>query len=261
MNSVNQVIHPYQGKVALVTGANRGLGRETTRQLAELGMTVFAAARDEERGKRTVDELRSRGLDVRFLQLDVTSEISVQSASDFIGETFGHLDVLINNAGIIVEEERPSMERPPTEIKPSTITAGHVRETYEVNVMGVVAVTRAMLPWLRRSSSARIVNISSALGSMTLRADPEHIVAKVGMLAYDSSKSALNAITLHYANELRGTGILVNSADPGFVATDLNNHTGYLTVEDGAAMIIRLATLNDDGPTGLFLSKDGPLPW
>jgi NAD(P)-dependent dehydrogenase (short-subunit alcohol dehydrogenase family) len=251
----------HNGIVALVTGANKGLGREIARRLGRLGMTVLASARDEVRGEGSAKQLRDEGIDVRFLQLDVTDDRSVQRAAERIGEEFGRLDVLVNNAGITVDEERPSRQRPSTAVRPSDITADQARRTYEVNVFGAVAVTDAMLPLLRRSPAARVVNMSSPLGSLTLRADPEHLVAKVGLLAYNSSKAALNAITLQYANELRGTGILVNAANPGFVATDLNTHTGQRTVAEGATIVVQLATLPDDGPTGIFLGDDGPVPW
>ena len=249
------------GKVGLVTGANKGLGREIARRLAGLGMTVYAGARDEGRGQRTATELGQAGGDVHFLHLDVTDDASVTRAAARIGEEFGRLDVLVNNAGITVDVERPAPDRPSSSFRPSDVTADQVRRTYDVNVFGAVAVTHAMLPLLRRSPAARIVNMSSPLGSLGLRADPAHLVAKVGLLAYGSSKAALNSITLHYANELRGTGILVNAANPGFVATDLNTHTGNRTVEEGATIVIELATLAEGGPSGAFLGDDGPVPW
>jgi NAD(P)-dependent dehydrogenase (short-subunit alcohol dehydrogenase family) len=248
-------------KVALVTGANKGIGKETARQLAKAGMTVYAGARSKERGQQTVSELKEQSFDVRFLQLDVTDDDSVQNAAKQIENEFGCLDVLVNNAGIITEEERPSEVRASTGVRPSGITADSVRQTYEVNVFGVVRVTKAMLPLLQKAPAARIVNLSSPLGSLTLKADQEHLVSKVGLLAYGSSKAALNSITLYYANELRDTGILVNAANPGFVATDLNTHTGFRSVEDGAAIVVELATLDKDGPTGIFKGDEGIVPW
>jgi NAD(P)-dependent dehydrogenase (short-subunit alcohol dehydrogenase family) len=213
-------------------------------------------------GRRAADGLQDEGLDARFLHLDVTDEKTIQQAVVHMAEEFGRLDVLVNNAGITVEEERPRPDRPSTAVRPSDITADHMRSTYEVNVFGVVAVTHAMLPLLRRSNAARIVNMSSPLGSLTLRANPQHLVARVGLLAYNSSKAALNAITLQYANELRGTGILVNAANPGFVATDLNSHMGERSVSDGARIAVHLATLPEgDQCTGAFLGDEGPVPW
>jgi NAD(P)-dependent dehydrogenase (short-subunit alcohol dehydrogenase family) len=248
-------------RVALVTGANKGLGREIARQLARRGMIVLASARNDERGRRSADELRAEGIDVRFLVLDVTDPQSVQLAAERIDAEFGRLDVLVNNAGITCERERPSRDRSSTSVQPSTITVADVRTTYDVNVFGVVAVTHAMLPLLRRASGARVVNMSSPLGSLTLRADRESIISKVGLLAYSSSKAALNVITMMYANELREHGILVNAANPGFVATDLNTHTGTRSAEQGAAIAVHLATLDRDGPTGAFLGDDGAVPW
>jgi NAD(P)-dependent dehydrogenase (short-subunit alcohol dehydrogenase family) len=258
-NTISQ--HSHRRKIVLVTGSTKGLGREIARQVGSLGMTVIASERDDGRGQRTAQELQAEGIDGQFLQLDVTDDYSVQRAAEHIDEEFGCLDVLINNAGITVEEERPSEKRPSTDVRPSAITADQVQQTYEVNVFGVVRVTHAMLPLLRRSPSGRIVNMSSPLGSLTFRADPDHPIARVGLLAYSSSKAALNAITLLYANELRDTGILVNAANPGKVATDINTHTGERTVEQGAKIAVHLATLDDDGPTGVFLSDNGPVPW
>lgn len=236
--------------VALVTGANMGIGREISRQLGKQGMTVLLGARDETRGKQAAEDLRNEGIDARFLHIDVTDEGTVEAAREQIESEFGRLDVLVNNAGIGIGPEQPS-----------EYGAELVRRNYETNVFGVVAVTYAMLPLLRRSSAARVVNMSSLLGSLTLMSDPDHPVAGVGLLAYNSSKAALNAITLLYANELRDVGILVNAANPGFVATDLNQHQGDLGVEQGARVPVRLATLPGDGPTGKFFGEDGEVPW
>jgi NAD(P)-dependent dehydrogenase (short-subunit alcohol dehydrogenase family) len=245
----------HEGQIALVTGANKGIGREIARGLARRGMIVLLGARDAARGRRAETELRAEG-DVRFLQLDVTDEASVEAAARRIEEEHERLDVLVNNAGISV---RPY-------IPPSQTPLEHVRRTYETNVFGVVAVTHAMLPLLRRSPAARIVNLTSNLGSLADMADPEERRSLPGLLAYNSSKSAVNAITLLYANELRGTGILVNAANPGYCSTDLNEHEGILSAEQGATVPVHLATLRDDGPTGAFVSENGtpagePHPW
>lgn len=253
---------PYDEKIALITGSNKGLGREIAKQLGNLGMTILASARNEQRGRKTVMELQEEGLDVRFLQLDVTDGVSVKKAAEHIDQEFGRLNVLINNAGITVDEERPSEEHPQTEIRPpSAATADQLRQTYEVNVFGVVEVTRAMLPLLHRAPTARVVNMSSNTSSLAFRADLKNPITNLNYFAYGSSKTALNMITLQYANELRGSGILVNAASPGFTATDLNSGIGRQTVEEGAKIAVRLATLSDDGPTGAFLSEDGPVPW
>lgn len=249
-----------QKKVALITGANKGIGKEVARQLAQTGIRVYAGARDEKRGRTTVEGLSGQGLDVQFLQLDVTDMDSIEEAAIKITEEVGYLNILINNAGIVSEAERPSRLRPSSQVKPSEITVEQFRETYDVNVFGVVAVTQAMLPLLLKSPAARIINLSSPLGSLSLRANAEHPISKVGLIAYGSSKAALNSITLHYANELREAGILVNAANPGFVATDLNTHSGVRSVEEGARVVIELATRNDKA-TGIFKGDDGIVPW
>jgi NAD(P)-dependent dehydrogenase (short-subunit alcohol dehydrogenase family) len=248
-------------RTALVTGANKGIGFEITRQLAGLGMTVHLGARDLGRGTAAAEALCAEGLDVRALQLDVTDPDSVSRAAQRVADESGVLDVLVNNAGI-------GAPMPP----PSETPVEQVREVYETNVFGVIAVTNAFLPLLRKSAAARIVNVSSAIGSLSAAAanhDPTGVHPPgefPTMLAYATSKSALNAVTLTYANELRGTGILVNAASPGFVATDINGHHGILTVEEGARIPVLLATLGDDGPTATFLGENGTptgqlLPW
>lgn len=226
-------------RIALVTGASKGIGRQIARELADRGMTVYAGARS-----RIADD------HVRPLRLDVTDDASVTAAARRIDAEEGRLHVLVNNAGILAAVTAPSEE-----------TVQAMRETYAVNVFGVVAVTRAMLPLLRRSPAARIVNLSSDLGSLAHMADPNHAVQEARLLAYNSSKAALNAITLMYANELRDAGILVNAVSPGFVATDMNGHRGHLTVEEGARAPVRVATLDGDGPTGTFVSEEGAIPW
>lgn len=238
-------------RVALITGANKGIGHETARQLGKKGMTVLLGARDEGRGEEAARGLVGEGIDAQSVCMDVTDQASVDAAATYVDETFGRLDVLVNNAGIL---------NGPSEV--SEAGADVMRESYEVNVFGVVAVTHAMLSLLRRSPAARVVNVTSELGSLTLMSDPESPLAEFNTLAYNSSKAALNAITVLYANELRGTPILVNAASPGHVATDFNHHSGELTVEQGARVPARAATLpTDDGPTGRFFSQDGEAPW
>ena len=243
--------HLTSPDIARVTGAGKGMGRETARGLAVAGMTVLLGARDPGRGAAAAADLADSG-DVRFVHLDVTDPGTVKAAAAWISDTFGRLDVLVNNAGISIENRCPVDE----------VTAGQMRQTYETNVFGVVTVTAAMLPLLRRSANARIVNTSSMLGSLTLTADPAGpFAAWPGLLAYNSSKTALNALTVLYANALRGEGIKVNAADPGYVATDLNHHTGTRTAAEGAQIVVRLAILPADGPTGTFHADDGPRPW
>jgi NAD(P)-dependent dehydrogenase (short-subunit alcohol dehydrogenase family) len=248
-------------RIALVTGANKGIGRAIAEQLAERGATVFLGIRDEERGRRTEAELRAAGHDARYLRLDVTDESTVTLAAKRLGNEVGHLDILINNAGI---------SRPWT--VPSQTPIDDVRDTFDTNVFGVITVTNTMLPLLRRSDAARIVNISSVLGSLTAAAenhDPTGIFqdgAFPTILSHSASKAALNSLTIMYANELRDEGILVNAVSPNYVATDANGHTGPFTPRQGAHIPVRMATLPDGGPTGTFTCSDGtstglPLPW
>ncbi|PWW63199.1 SDR family oxidoreductase [Actinokineospora spheciospongiae] len=253
---------PYRGEVALVTGANKGIGLRIARRLGEVGMTVHLGARDQERGRAAERELRADGLDARFTRIDVTVQEQVEAAAERIGAEHGRLDVLVNNAGVVVEWGIPTAE----------ITAEHMRAAFEVNVFGTVAVTNAFIPLLSRSANARVVNISSPLGSLSLLSDPENPISTRGLLPYSSSKAALNAVTLVYANALRGEGIKVNAANPGLVATDLNSRSpfsrGVLTPEQGAEVPVRLALLPEDGPTGSFRgsgdgdgSVDVVVPW
>jgi NAD(P)-dependent dehydrogenase (short-subunit alcohol dehydrogenase family) len=236
-------------QVALVTGANKGIGREIARGLGRLGHTVLAAARDEERGALAVAELVGEGIDARFVQLDVTEERSVGKAAERIAEEFGRLDVLVNNAGITNGLDG----------RPSQTTVARMRKVYDTNVFGVVAVTNAMLPLLRRSPAGRIVNVSSSLGSLashTAEGSPLPLI-----LDYNTSKTALNGITVQYARELRDTAIKVNACTPGLCATDLNGHRGDRTAAEGARIAIELATVDGDGPTAGFFDDDGVVLW
>ncbi|GAA4507952.1 SDR family oxidoreductase [Actinoallomurus oryzae] len=247
-------------KVALVTGANKGIGRGAAEQLAGLGMTVLIGARDARRGEEAAEALRAAGGDVHAVTLNVTDPATVREAAKQVEERFGHLDVLINNAGI-TGSGQISPEDAHDQV-PSTVDLDMVRAVFETNVFGVITVTNAMLPLLRRSPAPRIVNVSSHAASLSLTSDPDGpMAALLPSAAYSPSKSALNALTVHYANELRKDGILVNAVAPGFVDTDSNNHTGFLTVAQGAAVLVRLATLGADGPTAGFFGEDGPLPW
>ena len=238
-------------KTALITGANKGIGFEIARQLGrDFGFTVLIGARNKSRGEEAVQTLKTEGLDARFVQLDVTDETSIQKAAQHVEADFGALDVLVNNAGIA--KGVPVSSETTTEM---------LRETYETNVFGPVAMIRAFLPLLKKAEAARIVNVSSTVGSLTLQSDPNWEFYAHKFLAYSSSKSALNSVTVHFAYDLRDTPIKVNSACPGFTATDLNGHRGYRTVEQGAIAPVRLATLPADGPTGQFFEEDGPVAW
>jgi NAD(P)-dependent dehydrogenase (short-subunit alcohol dehydrogenase family) len=237
--------------VALVTGANKGIGREIGAQLAALGMTVLLGARDPQRLAEAAAALRAAG-DVRPVALDVTDPDSVRAAAAHIDEQFGRLDVLVNNAGISGARGQA----------PSAANLDEVRAVFDVNYFGVMRVTNAMLPLLLRSTAPRIVNMSSSVGSLSMMSDPDNPLAGMpASAAYVPSKTALNGLTLQYAKELRKANVLVNLACPGFCATDLNNHSGYRTPAQGAAIAVRLATLGADGPTGAFFDDDGPVPW
>lgn len=238
-------------KIALVTGANKGIGFEVARQLAEQGTTIFLGARNTERGEEAAAKLRDQNFDVHFVRLDVQDTATHQAAAQLIEEKFGKLDVLVNNAGIALDAGEKSSE----------VSQDLLRKTFDTNFFGTIAVTQAFLPLIKKSDAGRIVNVSSGLGSLTLHGDPSWEFYDVKPLAYNASKSALNAFTVILAHELKDTGIKVNSADPGFTATDLNGHQGYKTVEQGASIITRLATLPVDGATGGYFDDQGALPW
>ncbi|MBC7798787.1 MAG: SDR family oxidoreductase [Pyrinomonadaceae bacterium] len=240
-------------KIALITGANKGLGFETAKQLANKGFTVLIGARDETRGKDAVDKLKAENLDAHFVHLDVNDLKTHETAAKFIEETFGKLDVLVNNAAIIVKGDGDG--------KPSETSLEIVRETFETNFFNTIAVTQTFLPLVKKSDAGRIVNVSSGLGSLTLHGDPNWEFYAVKPLAYNSSKTALNAFTVILAHELKDTKIKVNSADPGFTATDLNGNSGYKTVEQGASVITDLATLDENGASGSYFDDNGVLPW
>ncbi|RJL31932.1 SDR family oxidoreductase [Bailinhaonella thermotolerans] len=249
-----------QQRVALVSGANKGIGRAVAERLGALGMTVLVGARDAGRGEEAARELRAAGHDAHAITLDVTAEDTVRAAAATVEERFGRLDVLVNNAGI-TGSGRVSPEKATDQI-PSAVPLDMVRAVFETNVFGVIALTNAMLPLLRRSPAARIVNVSSHAASLTLTSDPDGpFSALLPSAAYTPSKAVLNALTVQYANELREDGILVNAAAPGYVDTDINDHNGFLTPAEGAAVIVRLATLGPGGPTAGFFAEDGPLPW
>ena len=243
-----------EAKIALVTGANKGIGYAIATGLGGLGYRVGVGARDEARFETAVEKLRAAGADAFGVPLDVTSDQSVTQAAELIERQAGRLDVLVNNAGIS-GEVGPGWVQDPT-----TLDLDLVRRVVETNVIGVIRVTNALLPLLRRSPSPRIVNVSSGVGSVTRQADPDIQIGPV-MAAYAPSKSFLNAVTVQYARQFAGTNILINAACPGLVATDFTGFQGPRTPEQGAATAIRLATLSDGGPTGSFFEDDGVVPW
>lgn len=240
-------------KVALITGANKGLGFEMARQLAQAGVTVVLGARDTQRGEAAAAQLRGQGLDAHFLKLDVTHPADHRSAAAFLEQQFGHLDILINNAGISLEGLGGG--------KASSTPPDVLHRTFETNFFAPVALTQTLLPLLRKSPAGRIVNMSSILGSQTFHADPASPIYNFKSLAYDSSKAALNSFTIHLAHELRDTRIKVNSAHPGWVKTDMGTDAAPMEIPDGAKTGVALALLGDDGPTGGYFHLGKPLPW
>jgi NAD(P)-dependent dehydrogenase (short-subunit alcohol dehydrogenase family) len=240
---------------ALVTGANKGIGYEVAAALAARGMTVLLGSRDRARGEQAAARLRAAGGDVRPIVLDVTDPATIAAAAAAIEAAPGRLDVLVNNAGVA-----GPVGDPPSATGPAT-----VREVLETNVIGVLMVTNALLPLLRRSAAARIVNVSSGVGSLAHHTDPAHYMSGLPASAtYPVSKTALNQLTVQYAKELRKDGILVNAAAPGACATDFTKDLPFTitrSAADGAAIIVELATLAPGGPTGGFFDDEGIVRW
>lgn len=236
---------------ALVTGANKGLGLAIAKGLASAGLSVWMGARDRSRGEEAVKSLHGEGLDVRFVEIDVADDASVRRAAETVGHELDALHVLVNNAGIVLDLQTP----------PSELGMDDVKATYEVNAFGPIRVTQAFAPLLKAADDARIVNMSSGLGSLTLITDPTSLFSTVNLLAYTSSKVALNAVTVSFAKEFEPFEIKVNAVEPGNVRTDLNGNSGLLTPEEGAELAIRMALIDKDGPTGGFFGSHGRQPW
>jgi NAD(P)-dependent dehydrogenase (short-subunit alcohol dehydrogenase family) len=245
-------------KNALVTGANKGIGLETARRLAAMGFKVWLGARDAGRGEAAAQALRDEGLDVEWLELDVASDESVASAAGDLTARVSALDALVNNAGVALGyvdalDADGRYQRPP-----SQENVADMKATYDVNVFGPVRVTQAFLPLLLAAPAARIVMVSSYIGSIARAAGDSQSPL---LMSYGSSKTALNAVTVAFARELSPRGIAVNAAAPGYTATDLNAGKGRRTVQQAAEIIVRLATLEAGGPTGGYFDENGPLPW
>jgi NAD(P)-dependent dehydrogenase (short-subunit alcohol dehydrogenase family) len=235
---------------ALVTGANKGIGFETARQLAQQGFVVWLGCRDEERGVAAAKELAPDG-DVRFVRLDVTDVDSVRTAASRLERETGALDVLVNNAGIAVDGDS----------LPSTVELSTIERVFDVNFYGVLRVTQAFLPLLRKAKAGRIVNVSSTMGSVGTVVIPNGPLSAFPAFAYASSKTALSALTGWFAVELAGTPIKVNAVCPGYNATDLNHNRGTHHPSVGAKVVVRVATLGADAPNGAFLDVNGNVPW
>lgn len=238
-------------KIALVTGATRGIGLETVRQLAANGIHTFLAGRDAERTEHAARSLQDEGLPVEAIVLDVTDADSIAAAATRVREAHGRLDILVNNAGVLLDDDS---------LLPSAQTIDAWRRTFDTNVFGLVATTRAFLPLLRTSPAGRIVNVSSILGSLALHADPASPIYDYKVPAYNVSKSAVNAWTVQLAHELRDTPVKVNAVHPGSVKTGMNQG-GSLDVVEGAASSVAMAMIGPDGPSGEFSHQGQEIPW
>jgi NAD(P)-dependent dehydrogenase (short-subunit alcohol dehydrogenase family) len=244
------------GKVAFITGANRGLGLETARELGKQGIVVVLGSRDQKKGEAAAAKLREEGIIAESLGFDVTKTQDHQKALDYFAKKHGRLDILVNNAGVLKESQAGSAPN-----QTSAVSQKVLRETFETNFFATVALTQKLLPLIRKAPVGRIVNVSSILGSLTLHADPNSPIYPFKTLAYDASKAALNAFTVHLAHELQDTKIKVNSAHPGWVKTDMGGPNAPMELNEGGKTSAQLATLPDDGPNGGFFHLGQPLPW
>ena len=239
-------------KIALITGANKGIGLETARQLGQQGITVLVGARDEAKANQAAEELRKAGLDVHGIVIDVNNAGSIQKAAARIERDYGRLDILVNNAGVMLDDQKK---------KPSEQSLDVWRKTFETNLFGVIATTQTLLPLLRKSAGGRIVNLSSILGSINLHATPGSPIYDMKLPAYNVSKSAVNAYTVQLAYELKDTTIKVNAAHPGWVKTEMGGEGATMDIPDGAKTSVALATIGADGPNGAYMHMGETLPW
>ncbi|MBC7798788.1 MAG: SDR family oxidoreductase [Pyrinomonadaceae bacterium] len=243
-------------KIALITGANKGIGFETAKQLAQKGITVLIGARDVSEGNEAADSLKAENFDAHFVELDIVDEKTRESAREFIEKQFGKLDILINNAAVDLEGSAEGTAKTASETTLKTY-----RETFETNLFGLIAVTQTFLPLIRKSDAGRIVNVSSIRGSLTHQSDPNDDLYDKKVPAYDVTKTAINAFTVSLAVELKDTKIKVNIAHPGWVKTEMGGGDADLTIEDGAKTSVDLATLDENGYTGKFIYLGEELPW
>ena len=242
-------------RIALVTGANKGLGFETSRQLVKRGIKVLMGSRDKSRGIAAVEKLRNTGFDVELIHIDVTNSDHISAVKKYLEEKFNKLDILVNNAGMMHPDEALFAN------SAETVTSEILRATFDVNFFGLVELTQALLPLIKKSEAGRIVNISSILGSLAINSDVNSDFSQVKPLAYNTSKTAVNQFTVHLAAALKDTPVKVNSAHPGWVKTDLGGDQAPMDVREGSKTAVRLATLEPDGPTGRFFHVEEELPW
>jgi NAD(P)-dependent dehydrogenase (short-subunit alcohol dehydrogenase family) len=242
------------GKVALITGANKGLGFEMSRQLAQHGLTLLIAARNLQAAEEAATTLRNEGLQAEAIALDINDSTQIQTAVQAIGDKFGKLDVLINNAGVMLDGEWSISNA-------SSVSIDIIRKTFDTNFFALVELTQALLPLILKSQSGRIVNMASIEGSLTLHADPNSPIYDAKPFAYNASKAAVNSFTIHLAHELRNTPVKVNSAHPGWVKTELGGEGAMMDITEGAKTGVQLATLPDDGSSGGFFHLGQPVPW
>jgi NAD(P)-dependent dehydrogenase (short-subunit alcohol dehydrogenase family) len=239
-------------KIALITGANKGIGLETARQLAQQNIVVLVGARDIKKGEAAAKQLRGEELEAQAIEIDVTKTESIQKAAAQVERKFGRLDILINNAGVMLDDPNK---------KVSELSLDIWRRTFETNLFGLIATTQAFLPLLRKSKAGRVVNLSSILGSITYHATPGSPVYDFKAAAYDVSKAAVNSYTVHLAYELKDSKIKVNAAHPGWVKTEMGGEGATMEIVDGAKTSVALATIGEDGPNGAYLHMGQPLPW
>ena len=240
--------------IALITGANKGIGFEVSRQLAKKGIQVLVGARSAEKGQEAVKRLQEEGASAEFLAIDVTSEASISQAAQEVAQQHSQLDILCNNAGINPEFSQQIFSS-------EGLSLELLKQIYDANVFGAFFVIKAFLPLLKKSASGRIVNTSSTMGSLNDQSNPESMYYGVNTLGYNASKTTLNALTVQFAKELSNTSVKINSACPGWVKTDLGSDQAPRTVEEGARIIVELATLPEDGPNGGFFDENGSVPW
>lgn len=244
-------------KIAFITGGNRGIGLETAKQLGKLNIFPVIGSRNSEQGEAAVEKLKAEGIEATFISFDVNRRPDHQTAFAYFKKKYGRLDILINNAGVHLEGEPGHGLGHNTTSLPEKL----IRDTFDANFFGVIALTQTLLPLLRLSTAGRIVNLSSVLGSLHLHADPKSPIYSMKAFAYDTSKTALNAFTVHLAYDLKDSKIKVNSAHPGWVQTDMGGSSAPMKIEDGARTSVILATLPDEGPSGGFFHMSDRLPW